>query len=281
MDYLLTDFDGVLLRTEFAKAAGWYIAALHMNREVSKDLFEELKNEDESIIENVKNICETNPNDFKKVTDLAGKSRNDTRDGVWNAFLSDCSEYNRDDLEKKRGEIKDSLQYHMAQRINGNISFFQEAKEGGLEIGLISQAKAEEIRKLSERYDLDIDNLFSRVECSGDSFYKEMDKKNNYKESINKKAVAYAILCKSFGINPWETFSVEDSASGVEATNAVGVPCLGVKDEHNKQDLFKATLVVSPDLGELANQEVITFVKEHDSKETILYLNDYLSGGVS
>lgn len=277
MNNILTDFDGVLLRTEFAKSAEWFIASLRIQGKISEEFIKNLEEKRQDALGKVKEICNQYKGEFERVTNLAGMSRKDTRDAVWKLTCYNGGDYTTKDLERIRGDMKSSIEGYYSERIEGNIRFFQEAKKSGLELGLITQARGEEIRGLSAEFRLSLDDLFKRLECTGDDFYKEMGKKNDpYAPYIDKKVVGYGCLCSSLGINPWETITVEDSESGVSAANSAGVVCIGFKDKHNKQNLSKSVLVVPCDLDVLANNKAMSVLRNESPKEFVLYANDYL-----
>ena len=277
MKYLLTDFDGVLLRTEFAKAAEWFIASLRIQGRISEEFIKNLEEKRQDALAKVKEICNQYRGEFERVTNLAGMSRKDTRDAVWKLTCYNGGDYTIKDLEKIRGRMKNPIECYYSEKIEENIRFFQEAKKSGLELGLITQARGEEIKGLSAGLGLSLDDLFKRLECTGDDFYKEMGKKNDsYTSYIDKKVVGYGCLCSSLKINPWETITVEDSESGVSAANSAGVVCIGFKDKHNKQNLSKSALVIPCDLGVLTNNEARSILRNEGPKEFILYANDYL-----
>ncbi len=277
MNKILTDFDGVLLRTEFAKAAEWFIASLIIQGRISEEFIKELGEKRQDALARVKEICNQYQEEFEGVTNIAGMSRKDTRDAVWKLSSYDGKDYTPEDLEKIRGSIKSPIEGYYSERIRGNIKFFQEAKKGGLELGLITQARGKEIRGLSAELGLSLDDLFKRLECTGDDFYKEMGKKNDpYTPYIDKKVVGYGCLCSSLEVNPWETITFEDSESGVSAANSAGIVCIGFKDKHNKQNLSKSALVVPCSLDILTNNKVMCVLRNENPKEFVLYANDYL-----
>ena len=278
MNKILTDFDGVLLRTEFAKAAEWFIASLRIQGRISENFIKELEEKRQDALVRVKELCNQYQEEFERVTNLAGMSRKDTRDAVWKlTCYNDGDDYTAKDLERIRGSIKSPIEGCYSERIEGNIRFFQKAKQGGLELGLITQAKKEEIKLLSGEQGLSLNDLFRRLECTGDNFYKEMGKKDDpYAMYVDKKVVGYGCLCSSLCVNPWETITFEDSESGISAANSAGVVCVGVKDKHNKQNLSKSVLVVPCDLDVLTNNEAMSVLRNESPKEFILYANDYL-----
>ncbi len=277
MNKILTDFDGVLLRTEFAKAAEWFIASLRIQGRISEEFIKDLEEKRQEALVKVKEICCQYREEFERITNLAGMSRKDTRDAVWKLSSYDSKDYTPEDLEKIRGRMKNPIEGYYSERIEGNIRFFQEAKKSGLELGLITQAREEEIRGLSVELGLSLNDLFKRSECTGDDFYKDMGKKNDpYASYIDKKVVGYGCLCSSLGINPWGTITFEDSESGVSAANSAGVVCIGFKDKHNKQNLSKSVLVVPRDLDVLVNDETMSILRNENPREFVLYANDYL-----
>ncbi|MBI2449224.1 HAD hydrolase-like protein, partial [Candidatus Pacearchaeota archaeon] len=239
MKYLITDYDGVLIRTEFAKAAGWYIAALYMRDVLDSKLIEGLKSGLEDAISIVERDCEEQK-EIEKVTALAGMSQDATRDAVADLFLEKeyeryGKEQTREKLREIRNGIKNVIINAMGRPIEGNIKFFREARKSGLELGLVTQTTSKDVVEQGKRFsDLHID-MFSYMECAGDEFYKKMGKDDGYRPRIDKKAVAYACICKRMNINPFETVAFEDSASGIDAANAVGIVSIGVKDECNTQ----------------------------------------------
>lgn len=277
MNKILTDFDGVLLRSEFAKAAEWFIASLRIQGKISEEFIKNLEEKRQDALAKVKEICNQYREEFERVTNLAGMSRKDTRDAVWKLTCCNDGNYTPKDLERIRGRMKNPIEGYYSERIEGNIRFFQETKKSGLELGLITQARKEEIRGLSAGLELSLDDLFRRLECTGDDFYKEMGKKNDpYAMYVDKKVVGYGCLCSSLEVNPWETITIEDSESGVSAANSAGVVCIGFKDKHNKQNLSKSVLVVPCDLDVFVNDETMSILRNESPKDFVLYANDYL-----
>src|SRR3989344_6291272 len=203
MNKILTDFDGVLLRTEFAKAAEWFIASLRIQGRISENFIKELEEKRQDALVRVKELCNQYQEEFERVTNLAGMSRKDTRDAVWKLTCYNYGDdYTPKDLERIRGSIKSPIEGCYSERIEGNIRFFQKAKQGGLELGLITQAKKEEIKLLSGEQGLSLNDLFRRLECTGDNFYKEMGKKDDpYAMYVDKKVVGYGCLCSYLSVN--------------------------------------------------------------------------------
>ncbi len=277
MNKLLTDFDGVLLRTEFAKSLEWFIASLAIQGKVYPCFTDRLARNETEALEQVKKVLDGHFDEFEKMKSISGMSRKDTRDAVWRLMNYSGTEYTSSDLERIRGRIKFPLESHYSERIEGNMGFFQEAKKRGLELGLITQAKEEEIRRLTSAKELCLDDIFQRIECIGDDFYKEMGKKNDpYAAYVDKKAVGYGCLCRLLEVNPWETITIEDSQSGVSAANSAGVVCIGYREEYNNQDLSKSALVIPCDLGCLVNDELMNALINKNPREFVLHVHDYL-----
>ena len=256
----LPDYDGIILRTEVAKAAGWLLGSLYLRSEIRKDLVTALSKHDKGAVEEVREICKQYDADLTKITALAGMSRKETCDTVWGLFLND-PKYSKEDLNNVRTDIKDVIIDEISEPIDGNISFFAKAWEHGIKIGLVTQTTTRDIQRQSFHFKYPL-YIFSAIVAAGDK---------NWDKNMSK-AIGYAIASERLNVNKATAF--EDSKSGLESALAAGIPCIGVKDLYSNQDLSKASLIISPDLGHLANDEVMEFYKQHTLEEFIKYLKE-------
>jgi len=258
MQAIILDYDGVILRSEIPKALGWVLAALYILQRLPEEFFQRLRQGERSAISVAHSLCQREYTDaVEQVTTLAGMTRAETRDRVWELLVL-ASHYKgsltREDLEHCRNAIKDALIFELCEPIPGAMAFLQLARHRGLSLGLVTQAARKDLEEQARSFHVPL-HVFTHIECVGDVFYARM--------SLNKKAVGYALACSHLGVRPAETVAVEDSTSGIEAANAVGVVTIGVKDPHNRQDLSGAALVVPADLGALAQDDVLTlFLRE-------------------
>ncbi len=279
MNKILTDFDGVLLRSEFVKAYEWFIASLRIqgNDKVTDDFIKQLETGKVEALKEAERMCkEDYADEFHKIEGLAGGSRDEVMRGVWKLSGYTGSEYKPEDLREIRVKLKKSFEGHFSERIEGNIRFFQKARQGGLELGLVTQAKEGEIKKLSAGKGLCLDNIFSGFECVGDYSSEKKDAMKSAGRYKDLKSYAYENACSLLGANPDNIFAFEDSDKGIAALNAVGIVSIGIKDEKNKQELSNARLTVYSDLGVLANNKVMKEARcLANPNEVISYFHEY------
>ena len=245
MRALLFDWDGVVLRSEMAKAAGWVLGALYILGKVSETLIDRLykahdRDARAAVNEAFQLLREQHLDALQAVVALSGLSRQETRKAVWRLLLADQGPTSEDDLEKYRLSIKDPLILYGAEVIQGTIRLIQAAK-ARLHLGLVTQATQADVQAQAKALKIPI-RLFDAVECAGDDFYKPMA------DSLDKKAVAYAIICARLGTSPSEVVAFEDSDSGIESATAAGLRCVALRELQNQQQLTLAQVVV-PDLG--------------------------------
>ncbi len=261
----MSDFDGVILRTEFAKPVGWGIAELYIRGVVGKNLIEALENRDKIAISEVRAICKEYALDIEYIIGIAGESRKATRDAVWDKYLASYDIKKKEEFENTRNSIKDILLYEMSERIEGNIDFLVRACENDIELGLVTQAKRKDILHLARRFDLPLE-IFSYIMCVGDRAW----------DSAYNKTIGYAQVCALLGVSPLEILAIEDSKSGIKAAGGARVGCIGVRDHESNQDLSDALIVVSPDLGRIREQKVFDNFLNLKRDEFIQYLKNYL-----
>ncbi len=257
----LPDYDGIILRTEVAKAAGWLLAALYLRSEIREDLVTALSNHDKGAVQEVKDICKQCYADLTKITALAGMSRKETCDTVWSLFLND-PKYSRDHLNNIRTDIKDVIIDELSESIDGNIAFFTKAWEHEIKVGLVTQTTTKDIQRQSRRFKYPL-YIFSAIVAAGDK---------NWDKNMSK-AMGYAIARERLNVN--KAMAFEDSKSGLESALAAGIACIGVKDLGSSQDLSKGVHIISPDLGRFATDEVMEAYKHHTLESFIEYLKGY------
>ncbi len=263
----LPDYDGIILRTEVAKAAGWLLGSLYLRSEIRKDLVTALSEHDKGAVQEVKEICKQYDADLTKITALAGMSRKETCDKVWDLFPNN-PKYSREDLNKIRTDIKDVIIDEISEPIEGNIAFFTKAREHEIKLGLVTQTTTEDIQRQSFHFKYPL-YIFSVIVAAGDK---------NWDKNMSK-AIGYAIARERLNVN--KAIAFEDSKSGLESALAAGIPCIGVKDSYSNQDLSKGAHIISPDLGQLATDEVMETYKRNTLEAFIEYLKGYMSKEVA
>lgn len=268
MRLVILDYDGVILRSELAKALGWVVAALYIGGEVPEGLLHRLRAGNREAVGGAYGwVCERWPHELEAVVALSGLSREATCRAVWEKLLNDYEgPLGLRDLDLLRASIKDPLLLAYSEPIGGTVEFIQAAR-GRLSLGLVTQAAQLDVDEQAKAFTLPID-AFQVIECCGDPFYKGMPR------STDTKAVAYAVACAKLGVRPSETIAVEDSASGLDAATAAGLFCIGLKEQHNRQDLSLAKLIVG-DLGQLAQPGIIEMIAGTERESIIEVVRRY------
>jgi beta-phosphoglucomutase-like phosphatase (HAD superfamily) len=262
---VITDWDGVVLRTELAKALGWTVAALRMRGVFDEALFRGITDpvrSGESAREALAHVQSKYGLELRQACGLAGQSRESTRRSVCRLLLSDADASDETALQMYRNEIKDALILHIAEPITGTIEFLSALHDKHVPLGLVTHATSTDVAQQASSCAVPL-VLFGVMECAGDPFYSRMS------ETTDRKTVAYAIACRRLGVSPGETIAVEDSDSGLESAAAAGLTCVGVRDTSSEQRLTLATLVVS-DLRHLASDEIVTLIADGNAADAVV-----------
>lgn len=277
MKKVLSDYDGIWIDTEVAKAARWYFAAMLLrgDREVTWDLMEAVGRREWAARRTVERLVEERKEDIERAKGHAGGSRLDFAMRVWRDFLSDVKgepteERVRREMFPPAEKVRRVFIEWLSEPIWGNLRFFSKlraemARVHGEEhpFGLVTQTESE---ALSEQFRLrradgssfwgefegllsvfrgyDPKEGFRYAECAGD-----------YGKSSHPgggKVRAYRTLCMKLGVGPEETITFEDTRDGVRAAKEAGVVCIGVRTPGSVQDLSEADLVVEGPLDGLA-----------------------------
>jgi len=247
---LFFDWDGVVVRSETPKAAGWVLAALSLRGLAERELLDRLKTASQSKAaahEVIAMLTTKHPNLLMQVCAMAGQSRPATCKGVAKLILGDDSPSTQAELDRERNSLRSPLLLYQSEPISGTLELLR-ALHGRVPLGLVTQAASPDVEKQAAALSIPLD-LFGAVECVGDPFYESMA------ESVDRKTVAYAVACARVRCKPSNSIAFEDSDSGLESAKAAGLECIGLRESTNHQQLTLAGLVV-PDLGALAKPEI-------------------------
>ena len=267
MKILLSDFDGVVFDSEFPRALGWYLATRIADGKTSEKILTDRW--DLMPIYELNKLAEKDAKMFKAIRKLAGKSTEDTLEGVW--ALSD-KKRSKQYLSAVRDVLKTPLLVRLSKPIQESIDFFIELGKNDIKLGLVTQTDSEMLRRFQQSSNISLDDIFDQIECCGDDFYSEMRKGG--KNGIDKKSVGYAIACKLLDTDPRETLCFEDSNSGIQAATNIGLTAIGYKRKGNSQMLSGAALVVS-DLERFSNLKCINFIKENPLEKVIDFMQTH------
>ena len=306
MRKIISDYDGIMIETEYAKAYGWYLACLSLKGEdcdITSSLIEEIKTNPSSAEPRLRELAKAREGDLRIAKSCAGGTTLDFAKRIWQRFYVCDPEREPDDEEirfineeliPRRSGIRDQLIEWFAQPIDGNLAFFKELYHAMREtyhdehpIGLVNQSKSEGLKKQFDlkRNGISIwsafpelpkifgdfsDRGFPYAECAGDG---RIAYKNVPKECV--KRVAYDILCGKLGIRPQETITFEDTRDGVIAAKNAGVLCIGVKSAESLQDLSQASLVIQGTLDRI--RETIPIIVRSTPNKAKEEIAKYLS----
>src|SRR6185369_3547335 len=201
MRALIFDYDGVLLRSERPKAAGWVLAALAIKAEVGGSLIDSIRAGDPIAAKAAFEwICRERGPAIKTVTSFAGLSREDTCNAVWAALLSQYrGPLGPEDLNALRTSIRDAILLANAAAIPGSVCLVQAASTR-LHLGLVTHAKRQDVETQTAHFGIPL-RLFRAIECCGDN-----DASGN---SELVKTLAYSTLCRRLGAKPSEASGFE------------------------------------------------------------------------
>ena len=272
MKTILTDFDGVVANSEWARAMGWYLAARIVNGTAKQGIVDDVQYYQKGDLS--KHESE-NPELFSAIRKLAGKSTEDTLEGVW--ALTDKKE-SKEYLSAVRNDMKTSLLERFTDPIDDSIDFFVELKKHDIKLGLVTQTEYGMVEKILKTHGFEscldgarsifdigpLKTIFDTIECCGDKFYDGV-------KGIDKKSVGYAIACKSLNIDPKETFCIEDSESGIVSASKIGLTAVGYKPKGSFQNLSDAEIIVS-ELDTFANCKCAEFIKENPLEKVIEFM---------
>lgn len=284
MRKIISDYDGIMIESEFAKAYGWYLACLSLkdDSEITPSLLESVKTKQNDAEQRLRQLVSARKEDLDIARSCAGGTTFDFGKRIWQRFYAGVPDrepspteigWINNVLTPKREEIRDILIDWFAEPIEGNLQLFRELYKAMREtyhdehpIGLVNQSKSKGLKK---QFDLQregktiwsvfpelpkifgdfSDAGFPYAECAGDG---RIGYKGVAKDDVKK--TAYTILCGKLGIRQDETISFEDTRDGVVAAKKAGVLCIGVRDKGSLQDLSEASVVINGTLDKLIDK---------------------------
>jgi HAD superfamily hydrolase (TIGR01509 family) len=255
---ILLDWDGLVVDSQPAKNSSWVLSALFHRGIVEAETIDALRKTRRATDPEAARVAARHAvtllatqymDDLATVSTFEGKSRSETLAAVWKTIMHGYTgPATTRDVEAVRNDIKDSLISYTATPIAGTVEFIRAAHGRKLPLGLVTQAKLEDVESLARELEVPIE-MFGAKECTGDEFYAHM-------KGINPKAVAFAVACARLNIDPAASVACDDADAGIEAAVAVGLHCIGLRRPDSRQSFAKASLVVS-DLGTLATPEAL------------------------
>jgi len=283
MEVILTDYDGVLVNTEWPKAVGWWAAAKFLNGTIVAQYFNALR-KDDKLAEDIekkriallslKESADSLSKEVGLVRALAGKSREDTRKEVWDIFFKNYEgNHSAADLEGVRESIKENIVNQYGEVIDENFSFFQDLYDNGMRLGLVTQTESYSVVSQAQNFPWN-SSIFSEMACVGDKNKKQVYERIKQDRGLkDKKSGAYIAICNELGVSPEDTITFEDSNSGIEVAKAAGLYCIGVKEKADGLDLKLADLVLTQeDLGSYVGTDVIKAFRNESPQGLIRYL---------
>jgi HAD superfamily hydrolase (TIGR01509 family) len=250
---ILFDWDGLIVDSQPAKNSSWVLSALFHRNIVPAEMVNALRKAQRAADpakarlvaqEAVTLLREQHVAALQTVSAFEGLSRRETLEQAWRTLMQGyAGPATKQDVETVRNDIKDALISYTSTPIAGTVEFIRAAAGLQLPIGLVTQAKLEDVESLAGELGVPID-LFGARECTGDEFYAQM-------KDVNQKAVAFAVACAKLNIDPATSVACDDADAGIEAAVAVGLHCIGLKRRDSRQSFAKASLVLN-DLGALA-----------------------------
>ncbi len=305
MRKVLTDYDGILIDTEWAKGLGWYIACLSL-RDDEPDVNEQLIKEIEQGKESARRIVEQLAREREKEVEIAksfgGGTRYEFAKRIWQRFyVGETKEPDEKEKEfivnvltPQRGRIRGPVLEWFSKPIDENLRFFKELYEAFKEtygdehpIGLITLSKSKGLKEQFEwtkdgvtiwRAFPELPHIFGEfgergypyAECAGDKgiAYKGLSEKE-------VKTAAYKILCGKLGIEPSDTMTFEDTEDGVNAACDASVFCVvGYKAKNSPHNLYRADVIVEGSLYKL--KDLIPVILREDASDVALAIEEYL-----
>lgn len=274
MRTVITDWDGVLLSSELAKATRWYLAAMRLTNDsdVTEEFITQIATRDRSVRPRLNEIIEARAHGISQVRAFAGGSRKEVARRTAQLFLGD-PERGEEEVKLVAERIREPLIEWLSEPLEGNLRFFQ-ATVAALKhtywdaplLGLVTQTESSAVWAQFQFTRDDGSSLWGEftgllelfapyeksrglryAECAGD--YERLFP--NAPAIRNPKTKAYQVLCAKLGTRPVDTISFEDTAAGVAAAKAAGVACIGLLLPESEQDLSAADLVVSDSLERL------------------------------
>jgi beta-phosphoglucomutase-like phosphatase (HAD superfamily) len=260
---LIFDYDGVVLGSERAKAAGWAIAALFIDGKLPVALFDRLSDGDSaSASEAYRWITERRPDALEAIINVSGLSRRATCRAVWESLLSAYEgPLTESDLAALRESIKDPLVRTCSLPIRGTLDLIQTAR-WRLALGLVTQAFRKDVEDQAKHFAIPL-NAFEVAEFCGGA------------ACADEKATSYARACERLGVSSSEVLVFEDSLFGLQAATSANLACIALREPHNHQDLSLARLEVD-DLGKFAHSEVIELLRTLGRDDALTALREYI-----
>ncbi len=286
MRKVLSDYDGIMIETEFSKALGWYVACLALkggDKWIDQKLVGGISSKEWFAKERLDLLKNERKDDLAIAKSFAGGTTYDFVERMWQKFyVGEVREPNEEEkkfingtLIPEREKIRDPIIDWFAQPLEGNLKFFKALYEVMREtyhdehpIGLVNQSTSKGLNKQfalkrngesvwSEFPEFprifgehSSDRGFPYAECAGDKriAYRGVDK-------TKIKKVAYDILCGKIKVNPLETISFEDTKDGACAARDAGIGCIGVKEKNDGKTLEGANYTI---FGSL--EQIIEFI---------------------
>lgn len=283
MQKVLSDYDGIMIETEFSKALGWYIAgmSLQKNTGITEELVEKIITQPQLAKPELEAIIKDKAEDLKIVKSFAGGTTQDFALRTWQfCFGKDNVDPSAAELEfingpltTQRSRVRDNLIELFAEPISENLQFFKKLHEAlraeyGHEhpLGLVNQSYSAGLHKQLTleregktiwREFPELRNIYGNYTSEAGYEYAECagDKGPDYAgvPSDQVKTIAYKRLLKKMNVAADATISFEDTRDGVFAAKQAGIICFGVKLEGSNQDFSGADYVIEGNLEELSS----------------------------
>lgn len=261
MRKIISDFDGVWISVEFARAVRWYLAAMRIRNdpEITEDFITRIAQSDESVRSKLEHIVEDRKNELSVIQSFSGKSISDyvritaARLGV---KISDP-------LFRYASSVQQPLIHWFAKPACENLAFFSRVTSALSHtywdhhpLGLVTQSKSETVLSLLRSTLSEFPFLekllgpyekgrgFRYAECVGDH-------KNLFPNTALPKALGYNVLCDKLGVRPSETIGFEDTPEGVAAAKAAGIACIAIAPPGRECNFMNADLVIQDSLRAL------------------------------
>jgi beta-phosphoglucomutase-like phosphatase (HAD superfamily) len=310
MRKILTDYDGILIETEWAKGLGWYLACLSLKDDepdVNEQLIKEIEQRRESARLIVEQLAEERKKEVERAKSFGGGTRYQFAKRIWQEFyLPEGERREPDDKDKEfitnvltaqRGRIRGPVLEWFSQPIKDNLRFFKELYEAMKDtyldehpIGLVTLSTSKGLKKQFEwtrggetfwKEFPELPNIFGEysergypyAECAGDKGIAYKGLSGN-----DVKVAAYKILCGKLGVHPADTITFEDTEDGLKAAKRAHVICVAYKSEDNLHNLSEANAIVD-NLYKLT--DLIPFILRGDPVAVVEEIREYLRSQAS
>lgn len=295
MRKILSDYDGIWIDTEIAKAARWYFVAMLLrgdDPEINYYFIQSIARREEEARRKVERLVAERAEDLKRTKRHAGGPKLEFATRVWNEFLHETrgaaiKEVVEEEMYRPAKSIQEVLIEWLTVPIFGNLKFFKKLRDemsstfrDSHPLGLVTQSESAALHKQFQlqggdggsiwgKFD-ELRLIFGTYTPAGFPFAEtagDYSKSSSQPPKGQEKVVAYKRLCEKLGVKPEETLTFEDTRDGVRAAKGAGIVCIGIKATDSTQDLSEADLVIDGTLEILT--EVTHIFVQYGPQETI------------